>query len=108
MESAFSDQWDKLFHLSLHDRSRVELSEVQFLKQGSVDAWLTSEIFELKQARSREGETASEDAKRLLAVSSTDVAQIRKAHEELKQVLPSEDPFWPRWLHFIEMKGVGL
>ena len=108
MESAFSDQHDKLFHLSLYDQSRVDLYEVQFMKQGSVDAWLTSEIFQLKQPRSREGESALEAAKRLLAISSTDVSLIRKAHEELKQVLPSDDRFWPRWLHFVEMKGVAL
>jgi hypothetical protein len=108
MESAFSDQEDKLFHLSLQDQSRVTLDEVQFVKRGSFDAWLTSEIFELRQARSREGESALEDAKRLLAVSSTDAAEIRKVHEELKQVLPSDDLFWPRWLHFAETRGVAL
>ena len=108
METVFSEEHDKLFHLSLHDQARVELNEVPFVKQGSIDAWLTSEIFELKQARSREGETALEEAKHLLAISSTDTSEIHKAHEELKQVLPSEDPFWPRWLHFVEMKGVLL
>jgi len=108
MEIAFSDQHDKLFHLSLHDQSRVELNELQFVKQGSVDAWLTSEVFELNQPRSREGESALEAAKRLLAVSSADVTLIREAHGELKQVLPSDDPFWPRWLHFVQMKGVPL
>jgi hypothetical protein len=108
MESAFSDQHDKLFHLSLHDQSRVNLSEVEFIKRGSVDAWLTSDIFELKQPRSREGETALEDARQLLAASSADVVLVRKAHEELKEVLPAGDPFWPRWLHFVEMKGIVL
>lgn len=108
MESAFSDQHDKLFHLYLHEQSRIELSEIQFIKQGSVDAWLKSEVFELKQPRSREGENALENAKQLLAVSSTDLEQIRSVHEELKRVLPSEDPFWPRWLHYAEMKGVAL
>jgi hypothetical protein len=108
MESTFADEHDKLFHLSLHDGTSVQLEEVQFIKRGSIDAWLTSELFELRQARSREGENALEDARRLLAESSTDVALIRQVHKELKEVLPSEDVFWPRWLHFIEMKGVLL
>lgn len=108
MESTFSDQHDKLFHLSLNDQSGVHFEEIQFIKHGSIDAWLTSELFELKQARSREGESALEDATRLLAESSTDVALVRKVHGELKEVLPSSDPFWPRWLHFVEMKDVSL
>ena len=108
MESVFEEGQDKLFHLSLQDQAHVELNEATFIKHGSVDAWLTSEIFELKQARSREGETALEGAKRLLAVSSTSVADIEKAHEQLVQVLPSDDLFWPRWLHFVEMRGITL
>ncbi len=108
MESAFAGEQDKLFHLSLHVQSRVQLDELPFVKRGSIDAWLTSDIFELRQARSREGETALEDAKRLLAASSGDIPLIRKVHGELKEVLPSDDPFWPRWLHFAEMKGVAL
>lgn len=108
MESTFSTPEDKLFHLSLHNHSKVELDEIQFVKRGSVDAWLTSDIFELKQARSQEGESALENAKRLLAISSTDLAEIRRVHEGLTQILPSDDRFWPRWLHFVEMKGIAL
>lgn len=40
MESAYSDEQDKLYHLSLQGQSRVELSEIPFIKRGSVDAWL--------------------------------------------------------------------
>ena len=108
MESTFSDDFDKLFHLYLRNNSQVELQEADFICYGSVDAWLTSDLFELKQARSREGENALEQAKRLLAESSSDVGRIRDIHGQLTQVLPAEDPFWPRWLHFAETKGVAL
>src|SRR5260370_14222772 len=69
LESIFSDDFDRLFHLFLHDNSQVQLQEAKFMKHGSVDAWLTSEIFELRQARSLEGEDALELAKGLLAQS---------------------------------------
>lgn len=108
MESTFLEEFDKLFHLYLRDNSEVALQEVKFIKHGSVDAWLTSELFELKEARSREGEDALEQANRLLAESSSNKREIREAHAQLTEVLPAEDPFWPRWLHFAEMKGVRL
>lgn len=106
MENIFSDNLDKLFHLYLSPNREVNFDEVRFIKQGTVDAWLTSELFELKQARSREGESALEQAKQLLAESTSNADRIRAVHHELAKVLPPEDPFWPRWLHFAEMKGV--
>lgn len=108
MESVFSDEVDKLFHLYLEDNRTVRFEEVAFVKHGTVDAWLTSELFELKQARSREGESALERAKQLLAASEVNPARIKLVHRELAKALPAEDPFWPRWLHFAEMKGVQL
>jgi predicted ATPase len=108
MESGFSDDSDKLFHLYLENATDVRFHEVPFLKHGTVDAWLTSDVFELKQPRSREGETALERAKQLLADSSSNRERIKSVHGELAAVLPAEDPFWPRWLHFAEMKGVDL
>lgn len=108
MESVFLDDSDKLFNLYLESNKEVRFDEIRFLKHGTIDAWLTSEIFELKQARSREGESALEQAKQLLAESASDSIRISTVHKQLKSVLPPEDPFWPRWLHFAEMKGVGL
>jgi hypothetical protein len=112
MESAFSQITDKLFHLYLAKNSpstvEVKLDEVEYFKHGSVDAWLTSDVFELKQARSQEGESALDQAQRLLASSSSDHNQIMKVHQALQAALPADDPFWPRWLHFATMKGVSL
>jgi AAA domain, putative AbiEii toxin, Type IV TA system len=108
MESGYSDEVDKLFHLYLEGNRAVRFEEVAFVAQGTVDAWLTSEVFELKQARSKEGETALEQAKQLLAASEANPAKIGLVHRELAKVLPADDPFWPRWLHFAEMKGVHL
>jgi len=113
MENAFSETTDKLFHLHLDrgkDSARLEvkLDEARYVKYGTVDAWLTSDVFELKQARSQEGESALEAAKRLLSQSSSDRKQISAVHEKLREALPAEDPFWLRWLHFAEMKGVQV
>lgn len=108
MESVFSENSDKLFHLYLEQNNEVRLDEVRFIKYGTSDAWLTSEVFELKQARSREGESALEQAKQLLEESSSDPDRIKRVYQELAKVLPPEDPFWLRWLHFARVKGVQL
>lgn len=107
-ESDFSEENDALFHLYLENEKTVGFKEIPFLKYGTVDAWLTSEIFELKQARSREGESAMEQARSLLASSASDVERIRSVDAQLAKALPAEDSFWPRWLHYLEMKGVRL
>jgi hypothetical protein len=108
MENIFSDDSDRLFHLYLENNKNVRFDETKFIKYGTIDAWLTSDVFELKQARSREGESALEKAKQLLAQSVSDRNQILAVHRDLAQVLPPEDKFWPRWLHFMEMKGVKV
>jgi hypothetical protein len=108
VESEFSEESDGLFHLYLKNGKSVEFNEIPFQKYGTVDAWLTSEIFALKQARSREGESAMELARSLLASSSSDAERIRPVHAQLANALPPEDPFWPRWLHYLEVKGVNV
>jgi hypothetical protein len=108
MENVFKDDSDKLFHLCLENSRNVRFEETKFIKYGTVDAWLTSDVFELKQARSREGESALERAKQLLAQSISDRTQILAVQRDLTGVLPPEDKFWPRWLHFVEMKGVKV
>ena len=108
VENDFSLQNDALFHLYLDSKKGVEFKEMPFLKYGTVDAWLTSEIFALRQARSREGESALEGAKNLLASSSSDPSKIKSAHALLVDALPAEDSFWPRWLHYVDMKGVKI
>lgn len=113
MESGFSEDSDKLFHLYLEEPSlravrEIKLDEIRYFKHGTVDSWLTSDVFELKQPRSSEGESALEQAERLLRESSSDPKKIIGVNQALKDALPADDPFWPRWLHFAEMKDVKL
>ena len=98
---------DRLFHLHLGEDKSVVLDELSYIKRGTIDEWLTSDIFELKQARSREGERAMEAARQLLARSSSDKDEIGKVDDFLRATLPAEDRFWPRWLHFVQVKGAS-
>jgi hypothetical protein len=73
-----------------------------------VDAWLTSELFELKEATSQPAETALARAKAVLAEENPSPGIIQEITKQLSKNLPPEDEFWPRWLYFAKQKGVEL
>jgi hypothetical protein len=104
LETRFDDTVDALYHLRLEDNGEVDFSDVPFVRYGRVDEWLTSDIFELRQARSAEAERAIEKARELFAHREPSVVQINAVSLELASVLPSDDEFWRRWNHFVASK----
>jgi len=108
VESRFSDESDKLFHLELSPDGHVKFAELPFVRHGSINAWLTSEIFALRQARSPEGEEAIEKAKKLMDMKVTKPDEIVAVHKLLAKALADDDEFWPRWGYFAERRGVKL
>lgn len=108
VETRFDSERDALYHLDLTEAGKVRFTEVPYLRFGSVDDWLTSDIFELKQACSREGEKAVEDAKQVLAKPKPSKEELLEVTDELKATLPPDDVFWARWAYFLERKGIRL
>jgi hypothetical protein len=102
VEPIFDENRDRLFHFELQGQE-VTLNQVLWAKQGDTVGWLTSEIFGLKQARSKEAEIAIEAAEAWMRADSMNdfpenlrtQAQIQ---QELERLLPGHDPFWPRWV----------
>jgi hypothetical protein len=102
VEPNFDEAQDRLLLFDLQN-GNVTLAPVLWAKQGDVIGWLTSDIFGLKQARSREAEMAIEAAEALMrGEDMTDYPphlrtkkQIDKA---LRTLLPGHDPFWPQWI----------
>lgn len=114
MEPRFDVKKDKIFHLDLvrtglFDRE-VILEEPDFIPYGRVDAWLQSDIFEMRHARSLEAEQAIEDAKRLQLKDEDKVTteEVREVSERLVKYLAADDRFWPRWTFFAEKHGAEL
>jgi AAA domain, putative AbiEii toxin, Type IV TA system len=107
VEIAFDDNKDKLFHLDL-SQGKVAFSERPFVRHGSIDAWLTSDIFDLRHARSLDAERAIEKAKALQRQEDPSANEIQAVSNELVESLSSDDEFWPRWLYFAERHGVKL
>ena len=100
-EPYFDEELDKLFLFELLG-SEVTLNEIPWVKQGDVVGWLTSEIFDLKQARSREAEAAI-GAAQAWAIGDPDyvypdnLQTLAQIQAELEQVIPGHDPFWIGW-----------
>lgn len=101
VEPLFDPDQDRLFLFDLAEQG-VTLAPVSWAKQGDTVGWLTSEVFGLKQARSREAEAAIEAAEAFMRGDRQALPQHlqtrEQIHQELVRLLPGHDPFWPRWI----------
>lgn len=108
-ETSFNPETDRLFHLDPNQQTGdAELKQLDFVKYGHVDSWLTSPVFNLGQARAQEAEKAIEHAKQLQLQSSPDLEEVKNVHKQLTLTLSESDPFWPRWIYFAEKHGVKI
>jgi hypothetical protein len=107
-ETAFDPSKDSLFHLKLSERGEVALNEIEYIPFGDASSWLTSPVFDLKQARSKEAEEAIEDAKNLQLQQFPSSINVREVSARLVRYLSPSDKFWPRWVSFAEKYGVKL
>jgi hypothetical protein len=107
-EPIFNDDIDSLVHLSLSDSGEVTLNEEDFVAFGDISSWLTSPIFELRHARSKEAEAAIEDAKNLQLAMDVSQENVRMVSDRLFKFLSTDDKFWPRWISFAEKFGIRL
>jgi predicted ATP-binding protein involved in virulence len=108
-ETFFDKNIDSLFNFKLDTISnQVSFEKLDFIKYGQVNMWLTSPIFNLEQARSREAEEAISRAKKLQLTTEHDKQKIDLIHKQLVELLAENDPFWPRWIYFAEQNGVSI
>jgi hypothetical protein len=106
-EPSFETEIDRLFafNLDMSKKTRskmVSFDEMPWATHGDVVAWLTSDIFGLNQARSREAEFAIEAAETFMRSDfdalPDDLRTKSAIDAELRRVLGGLDPFWPRWI----------
>jgi hypothetical protein len=107
VEPHFDEAKDQLFCFNLHPdkantKATVSFDALAWAVHGDVVGWLTSDVFGLEQARSREAEQAIESAE---AYMRGDMIQLQpgfltkdEINDQLRKTLPSLDPFWPRWI----------
>jgi hypothetical protein len=77
-----------------------------FEKRGTIDSWLSSDIFEIQQPGSSTRESAINEAIRLQQLPNPTKADVQVATNRLSEHLSAEDPFWVRWIFFAESFGV--
>jgi hypothetical protein len=111
-EPTFDLEQDAWFDLDLYHTShgeRVQLEKRDFVRHGDVSNWLTSEAFDLKEARSIEGEKAVRRALALLQKKRLPtLTEARAVDTALREAgLPDIDPIWVRWGALIEEIGSG-
>ena len=101
---------DRLFHLNLQESGeqagKITLEETPFVVHGDANRWLTSDIFELAEARSLEAEAAIKQATQLQMQSKPSKKEIQRVHNVLARLLSPLDPFWPLWRYFAKQHGV--
>lgn len=101
LEPEFNEEKDKFFCFELKNE-QVIFESTPWTKQGDVVAWLTSDVFGLAQARSKEAELVIEAAEAYMRGEKVNLVNGLKSKdeitEELKKLLPGLDPFWPRWI----------
>lgn len=105
VEPLFDEAQDALFMFDLVDRE-VQATKAEWRPRGDANAWLTSEVFDLKEPRSVEAEQAITAAKAALKDPNLPIEEVRRIHNELYRVLRDTDPFWPRWLARAEAAGI--
>ncbi len=108
-ESIFESEKDAFIHLDILESGEITMEELPFVKYGDVSSWLTSPVFQLGQARSRDAEKAIQKAKDLQAHKEKATKEkVVQTSNMLAKCLPSHDKFWPRWIAFAEEYGVEL
>ncbi len=103
MEPHFDEEADSLFLFELDEGATdVSLRKLPWAMHGDAVGWLTSDIFGLRQARSKEAEDAIEVAEAFMRGDRTKLPKSLRTkdqiHRELVRVLAGLDPFWPRWI----------
>jgi hypothetical protein len=99
IETRFDESSDKVFRFHFSEEGQVQVEDFPWSKQGDASSWLVSEMFNLKQARSKEAEVAIAAAEAYMRGKPMPPFETgEKIHEELVRVLPGQDRFWPRWV----------
>ena len=106
-EAIWDTEADALFHLEMSADGHVSFGPVPFERRGTIDSWLSSNIFEIPRPGSAERETAIEAAVELQQHQEPTAAAVQQATEQLRRYLPAEDPFWVRWIFFAQSYGVS-
>ena len=107
-ESTWNEDSDALFHLEMDAEGRASFEQIPFEPRGTIDSWLSSEVFEIAQPGSWEREAAIEAAVELQQQEHPTTEDVQEITDQLRTHLAAEDPFWVRWIFFAQNHGIAL
>ena len=107
-ETIWETDSDALFHIDMSADGQVSFRPVPFERRGTIDSWLSSNIFEISRPGSREREAAIQAAVELQQREEPTTAAVQEMTERLRSYLPAEDSFWVRWIFFAQSYGISL
>jgi putative AbiEii toxin of type IV toxin-antitoxin system len=102
---AAQDAWFDLDLESVGKTPQVILHKREFVRHGDASAWLTSEAFDLKEARSIPAEQAIARALELVVSEHPPAKDVKKVDDMLRAALGDTDRFWLRWSQFHKSLG---
>jgi hypothetical protein len=102
VEPVFDPQKDSLWTFDLvppgsEGRPGVQLKKDAWHRRGDASAWLRSDIFDLKEARSVEAEQAIAAARAFMQNGAPDRTKFDAIYDTLRRSMPGVDPFWVDW-----------
>ena len=106
-ETIWETDSDALFHIEMSADGQVLFREVPFQRRGTIDSWLSSDIFEILRPGSMEREAAIQAAVELQQQEEPTSVAIQEMTDRLKSYLPAEDSFWVRWIFFAQSYGIS-
>ena len=101
-EDVWNISEDKIYHLNIDGNGSVRFSELPFEVYGSSDAWLQSVFFDYLPPVSPSAEEVMTRANKLMADSDPDPKSVKEVNVLLVRHVPPENPFWLRWILFVE------
>jgi hypothetical protein len=110
VEPEFDTRQDAWFDFDLvraqsDKQGHIALTRREWQRHGEASAWLMSNAFDMKSARSIEAEQALEEAAQALSAPNFNKTRAKAMHAKLAGVLSDTDPFWVRWRYIGEKKG---
>lgn len=107
MEPIFSPEMDSLWKLDLVEGA-VKIARDEWTRRGEVGEWLTSDVFDLRMARSGPAEAALSEAMDYVRSGEADRGRIEAISRRLAEVLSDTDRAWVRWAAFARDHGVDV
>jgi len=94
--------------LEVQRKGEVSFSQVNFIKYGRINSWLTSPMFNMGEPMSNEGQDAIASAIALQKRKIVTKKEVEEVTKQLVNTLAAEDNFWTRWIFYAKKFGVEV